>query len=183
MVDKLANCDIVIFNRFTGDMDPMDFHKIVRGISRRANIAYEYENGDVKNDDIEDPLPFDLNADVIEIGDEDFGLWYLDASDNPKKYVGKTVRFTAMVYRSDKLPKNTFVPGRFGMTCCAEDISFVGFLCKYDQAQALGNESWIRITAEVKCKYHAVYQGEGPILIAKGIEPAEKPKEELVYFR
>ena len=26
------------------------------------------------------------------------------------------------------------------MTCCAEDISFVGFLCKYDQAQTLSNE-------------------------------------------
>ena len=183
MADKIGVAEFVAFNRCTQQLDKKKFHKAVRLFNRRADIAFEYPSGRVEYDDIVDELPFDLNADVIEIGDEDFGLWYLDASDNPKKYVGKTVRFTAMVYRSDKLPKNTFVPGRFGMTCCAEDISFVGFLCKYDQAQALENESWIRITAEVKCKYHAVYQGEGPILIAKGIEPAEKPKEELVYFR
>ena len=183
MADKIGVAEFVAFNRCTQQLDKKKFHKAVRLFNRRADIAFEYPSGRVEYDDIVDELPFDLNADVIEIGAEDFGLWYLDASDNPKKYVGKTVRFTAMVYRSDKLPKNTFVPGRFGMTCCAEDISFVGFLCKYDQAQALENESWIRITAEVKCKYHAVYQGEGPILIAKGIEPAEKPKEELVYFR
>lgn len=35
VVDKLSGCELVVFNRFTKDMDKMAFHKIVRGISRR----------------------------------------------------------------------------------------------------------------------------------------------------
>ena len=57
--------------------------------NRRADIAFEYPSGRVEYDDIVDELPFDINADVVEIGDEDFGLWYLDASDNPKSMWGK----------------------------------------------------------------------------------------------
>lgn len=34
VVDKLSGCELVVFNRFTKDMDKMAFHKIVRGISR-----------------------------------------------------------------------------------------------------------------------------------------------------
>lgn len=45
VVDKLSGCELVVFNRFTKDMDKMAFHKIVRGISRRPDIAYEYTNG------------------------------------------------------------------------------------------------------------------------------------------
>ena len=56
VVDKLTGCELVVFNRFTRDMDKMAFHKIVRGVSRRPDIAYEYVSGDVEYDEIEDPL-------------------------------------------------------------------------------------------------------------------------------
>ena len=71
----------------------MEFHKVVRGASRRADIAYEAPDGSVAYDDIEDPLPFDLDAPIVEIGDGDYALWYRDMSEEPKKYSGKTVRF------------------------------------------------------------------------------------------
>ena len=70
--DKLKSCELVVFNRFRPDMDKMAFHKIVRGASRRSDIAYEYAGGKVEYDDIQDPLPFDLEAPVVEIGDDDF---------------------------------------------------------------------------------------------------------------
>ena len=40
--DKLKSCELVVFNRFRPDMDKLAFHKIVRGASRRSDIAYEY---------------------------------------------------------------------------------------------------------------------------------------------
>ena len=55
--DKLKSCELVVFNRFKPDMDKMAFHKIVRGASRRADIAYEAPDGNVVYDDIQDPLP------------------------------------------------------------------------------------------------------------------------------
>ena len=39
--DKLKSCELVVFNRFRKEMDKMPFHKIVRGASRRTDIAYE----------------------------------------------------------------------------------------------------------------------------------------------
>ncbi len=79
--DKLKSCELVVFNRFLPSMDKMEFHKIVRGASRRADIAYEDPKGNVVYDDIEDPLPFDLEAPVVEIGDEDYALWYRDMTE------------------------------------------------------------------------------------------------------
>ena len=75
-------------------MDKMAFHKIVRGVSRRPDIAYEYVSGDVEYDEIEDPLPFDIDAPVIEIGDDDYALWNTATSpEETKKYDGKTVEY------------------------------------------------------------------------------------------
>ena len=74
----IHNDKVFIFNRFTEDMDVMDYHKIVRGTSRSAEIAYEYTNGRTQYDEIEDPLPYDLEAPIVDIKDEDFAIFYRD---------------------------------------------------------------------------------------------------------
>ena len=48
----------------------------------------------------EEVLPFDIDAPLIDICDDDYGLWYMDAMDNPKKYNGKKGRFRAVVYHT-----------------------------------------------------------------------------------
>ena len=155
--DKLKSCELVVFNRFTPDMDKMAFHKIVRGASRRADIAYEYAGGKVEYDDIEDPLPFDLNAPVVEIKDEDFALWYRDMSEEPKKYEGKTVRFKCRALVRSKLPKQTFVVGRHVMTCCVEDIQFAALVCQWERADTVEDNSWMILTARVNFKFNRAY--------------------------
>ena len=82
-----------------------------------------------------------------------------------------------------KLPKGSFVPGRNAMTCCAEDIRFFGFLCKYDKARALKKGEWITVTAEIKWEHAGVYEDEGVVLYAQSVEKAEPPEDPLVYFR
>ena len=122
--DKLKSCELVVFNRFKPNMDKMVFHKIVRGASRRADIAYEYAGGKVEYDDIEDPLPFDLNAPIIDIALEDYAIWYRDMGEEPQKYENKTVRFKCKALVRSKLPAGSFIVGRHVMTCCADDIQF-----------------------------------------------------------
>ena len=180
--DKLKSCELVVFNRFKPDMDKMEFHKVVRAASRRADIAYESTDGKVVYDDIEDPLPFDLNAPIVEIGEDDFGIWYMDCQDEPQKYVGKTVRFLAQVCQTNRAGKNSFVPGRFAMTCCVQDIQFVGFPCSYDGYKALEQRAWVTVTAKVNYKFHNIYRGKGPVLTAISVEPAEKPQNDVVTF-
>ena len=75
-----------------------------------------------------------------------------------------------------------FVPGRFAMTCCVEDVQFLGFKCKYPKADEIAHKSWITITAKVKVEFAKEYRGKGPVLYPVSIEPAEKPEDELVYF-
>ena len=75
MLDKIARSELIVFNRaeaVNNDAARQELHKLVRQASRKCDIAYEFADGSVAYDDIPDPLPFDLNAPVVEIGDEDF---------------------------------------------------------------------------------------------------------------
>ena len=126
MVDKLMTAELIVLNRATPDLDKMEIHKVIRGVSRRVNIAYEYPDGRVEYDEIEDPLPFDVNADPIVIEDSDYALWYRDMSEEMEKYSGKTVRFKALIAKNAKMPDNMFVAGRHVMTCCVQDIQYSG---------------------------------------------------------
>ena len=182
VVDKLSGCEMVCFNRLPFGADIMPLHKLARALNRRVGILYEYTDGRTQFDEIEDPLPFDINAPVIEIADEDFALWYRDINEEPKKYNGKTVRFKAQVARLKKDRDGYFAPGRFVMTCCVEDIQFMGMPCKYGKAAELRARQWVMVTATVETRFHALYRGSGPILTALSVEPTEPAKDEVATF-
>ena len=55
--DKVQYADMVVFNRFRGEYSQEEFHKIIRGMSRRPGIVYEYLGGKAIYDEIVDPLP------------------------------------------------------------------------------------------------------------------------------
>ncbi|MDY2695247.1 GTP-binding protein [Gemmiger sp.] len=190
LLDKLRASELLVVNRaeaVNDDESRQLIHKLVRQASRRCDIAYEFKDGSVGYDDIPDPLPFDINAPVVEIPAEFFGVWYMDCMDEMEKYDGKTVKFLAQVCQTNRAGKGCFVPGRFAMTCCVQDIQFVGFPCKYDDYKNLEQRSWITLTAKVNVKYHPIYKGQtagstGPVLTALAIEPAEKPLDDVVTF-
>ena len=182
VVDKLKSCEVAIFNRVTDDIDKMMLHKIIRATSRRTNIAYEYTDGHVEYDEIEDPLPFDIEADEIVIKDEDFALWYRDVSENTKKYVGKTVIFKGIIAHNSTLPSNVCLAGRHIMTCCADDISYGGMLCMVPKGTMFHNRDWMMIKAKIKFEKHKLYEGKGPILYAESLVHAPAPQEPVATF-
>ena len=180
--DKLKSCELVVFNRFKPDMDKMDFHKIVRAASRRADIAYEYAGGKVEYDDIVDPLPFDIDAPIVEIGDADFAEWYRDLSEEPKKYENKTVRFKGRALVRKKMPEHSFIVGRHVMTCCVEDIQFAGLVCQWDKANTVQDDTWIILTARINFKFNRAYSRKGPVLTYIDAEPCEAPEQPVATF-
>lgn len=180
--DKLKSCELVVFNRFKPDMDKMEFHKVVRAASRRADIAYESTDGKVVYDDIEDPLPFDLNAPVIEIGDADFAEWYRDLGEPPANYEGKTVRFKCRALKRSKMPANTFIVGRHVMTCCVEDIQFAALVCQWDKADTVQDDSWMILTAKLNFKFNKAYGRKGPVLSYVSHELCEAPEQPVATF-
>ncbi|MCD8104261.1 MAG: GTPase [Lachnospiraceae bacterium] len=173
--------EMAIFNRCTPDMDLLSYRRTVRGLNPRAMVYFEDENGN-PIDPGKDVPPFDFNADVIQVSDMDYGLWYLDAFESKDRYDGKKVRFRAKIMKSLRLPSNVFIPGRNVMTCCAEDIRFVGYLCKADFTGSLKSRQWVWLTAEIRYEYQKEYGEEGPVLYGKSYELTGAPEEDTVYF-
>lgn len=182
MIDKFSAAEMIAINRCEPGVDKAKFHNAVRALNRRASIVFEYKDGSIEPDDIKDELPFDLKSPIVEIKDEDFGILYLDAMDEPDKYDGKVISYTGIVAKSPKLPKNTFIAGRFCMTCCAEDINYIGFVCSSNTDLKLKNKGWYKVKAKIKVENNSAYQGVGPVLYILAVEPGKKPDEELVYF-
>ncbi|MDD2960313.1 MAG: GTP-binding protein [Lachnospiraceae bacterium] len=173
--------EMVIFNRCSLEMDLQMYRRSVKGVNQQAMLSFEDTEGNPLELGKEQP-PYDLNADVIDISDVDFGLWYLDMTDTPERYAGKTVRFKGKVMKPRKFPADCFIPGRNAMTCCADDIRFIGYICKSKFTEKLKQKQWLEITAEVKYEYAQEYRGEGPVLYAKHLKSADAPSEDLVYF-
>ena len=178
VMDKLMGAQMVVFNRMTPGQDVMPFHKLARAANRRIDILYDYTDGTTKFDEIEDPLPFDINAPVIEIKDEDYALWYRDVSEEPEKYDGKTVHFKGQVAMLRRDKNGMFAPGRFVMTCCVEDIQFCGIPCRYAGSGSLESRSWVWVTAKIGAEKHPLYKGDvGPVLTAISVETGAEPAD------
>jgi len=183
VMDKLVGAQMVVFNRLKPGADTVEFHKLARAANRRIDILYDYTDGTTQFDDVVDPLPFDLNAPVIEIKDEDYALWYRDVTEEPQKYDGKIVNFKGQVALLRRDKNGMFAPGRFVMTCCVDDIEFCGIPCRYDQAKSLQPRSWVQVKAKITAQKHTLYKGDlGPVLTAISVTPAEPANPDVATF-
>ena len=187
IMEQIKYSDTIIFNRCTEDTKKLDIRRTVKPVNRKAQLIYESAEGIEMNDDEEEELPFDISGDTVVIEDDDFGLWYLDALDNGKKYEGKTIKFKAMFYKDKKMPSDGMVPGRFAMQCCANDIAFIGFPSRVT-SDCLGfldthkDRDWIYVEAKLKVEFKREYRGRGPVLYINRLEDAQPAEEEIVYF-
>ena len=183
VMDKLVGAQMVVFNRLEPGADTKALHKLARAASRRIDILYDYTDGSTQIDEEEDPLPFDINAPVIQVMDEDYGLWYRDVTEEPEKYNGKTVCFRAQVAMLRKNKNDMFAPGRFVMTCCEEDIQFCGVPCEYAEARRLTPRQWVTVCAKIRVEKHPLYHNEvGPILTALRVEDSPAAQQDVVTF-
>jgi hypothetical protein len=182
VVDKLTSCEMAVFNRTDEKTDKLALHKLVRAVSRKANICYEDMSGEIEFDDIEDPLPYDLNAPIIEIKDEDFAIFYRDLSEDFKKYIGKKVRFKGICATDESLPKSHFAIGRHIMVCCADDIAYRGIVAKGTCGKTVKTRDWVTVTGTLAEEYSKLYQGRGPVMSVELIESAQKPEQEVATF-
>ena len=181
LAEMVRKSELIIFNRCDEVEDLNGYKRSIKAINQKAEIVFEDSEGEI-NEIMEDDLPYSLTDDPIVLDNPGYGIWYLDSLDHLERYIGKKVQFTAMVLKPEGFPKGYFVPGRMAMTCCADDMAFLGFACAYDGAESLTNKQWIKVTAVVKKEYFADYKGEGPVLEAVSIVPTKAPKEEVISF-
>lgn len=181
-VDKLQSCEVIVFNRYHDAISKEELHKIVRGSSRKAAIGYEYEDGSFEQDTIEDPLPYDMEAENILIRDEDYAIFYRDLSEEMDKYIGKTFTFKGIVARDKSLPDTQFVVGRHVMTCCEADIAYRGLAVKAKERVPLETRDWITVTGTLVLEYNKIYGGKGPVLQMISCDYTTKPAQEVATF-
>lgn len=182
MYDKLQSPAMVIFNRMSPEANITPFHKLVRAVNRRAGIGYEFTDGSFVPDTIEDPLPYDLQAPIVEIADRDYAIWYADMAEHMDRYAGKTVRFLGILSRDASMPKDVVAVGREVMTCCQADTAYRPLIAKYAGAQAYPNGAWVTVTGRIKVESSPYYEGEGPVLYVAGMERGERPEEPIATF-
>lgn len=181
LAEMIRKSEMIIFNRCDNVEDLGSYKRNVKAINQQADIIFEDAQGEV-NQIFEEDLPYDLNAPIIELDNEGYGIWYLDSLDHLDRYIGKTVQFTGMVLIPAEFPSGYFVPGRMAMTCCADDMAFLGFACEYDKTSSLTVKQWVKVTAKVTKEYFADYGGEGPVLKALSVEQTRAPREPVISF-
>lgn len=182
LAEMVRKSELIIFNRCDGLGDELaSYKRNVKAVNQKAEIIFEDKDGEVSQI-FEDDLPYDLTADTLFLDNKGYGIWYLDSLEHLERYLGKTVEFTAMVLKPKGFPKDYFVPGRMAMTCCADDMAFLGFACQYEAVESLKDKQWVTVKAVVKKEYFKDYNGEGPILHAVKVTSAKQPKDDIIDF-
>lgn len=182
LAEMVRKSEMIIFNRCDGEIENLpNYRRNIKAVNQQADVIFEGKDGEI-NTIFEEDLPYDLNSPIIELDNQGFGIWYMDSLDNLDRYLGKTIQYVAMVYKPKEFPKGYFVPGRMAMTCCADDMAFLGFACKYSDADKLTDKQWVKITAKVTKDYFEGYGDEGPVLEAISVSQTTKPKEEVISF-
>lgn len=182
LAEMIRKSELIIFNRCDNVMDNLAvYRRNIKAVNSSADVIFENAQGEI-NQIFEEDLPYDLKADKIVLDERTFGIWYLDTMDHAERYEGKILEFDAMVLKPKTFPRGYFVPGRLAMTCCADDMQFLGYACEYKDADKLKDREWIRITARVNKEFFSDYQAEGPVLHAVSVKKTQKPKNEIVGF-
>ena len=181
MMEKIRTADMIVFNRCTPELKASLRKRNLRMVNRRAEIYLENVDGTSEDYLTGDECPFDLTQDIIDVPDDDFGVWYVDVMDHPDRWAGKTVHMKLVMCHSKKYP-GIHCPGRFVMTCCENDIQFLGLIAKGIGLKQYQNRDWIEVTARMAVENHAAYKGKGPVLHVISIGPCEKPAQEVVTF-
>ncbi len=176
----VRNSELIICNRCDGIEDLSGYRRTLKAMCQRGEIVFEDTEGEI-NEISDEDLPFDITQDIINISPEAYGIWYIDCMERRDRYEGKTVEFTAMVLKSPEFPRNYFVPGRMAMTCCEDDMSFLGFVTKAREAKHLETRQWVKVRAKIAYEYWKDYEGEGPVLYADSVEQT-LPIRDYVQF-
>ena len=183
LAEQLRASELIMFNRCDGidEKTLVGYKRNVKAINPQADLIFENANGEIDMTTEED-LPFDVNADPIVLEGINFGIWYIDAMEHPNRYAGKTIQFDGMVMLPPSFPAGYFVPGRMAMTCCADDMQFLGYACKYGKIAELKEQEWIRLTARVEVEYFKPYEQEGIVLHVVDLAPVSQPAQPVLNF-
>lgn len=180
LYEQLRHSETIIFNRCDSSTDMLYLRYNIKAMNKRAQLIYESREGTILSAQ-EEQLPFDVSADHIELQDYDYGIWYMDALEHPRKYEGKTIAYNVKVYPVDLYKSNAYVAGREAMVCCSDDTSLIG-LWVYTKQLKPKALSWIHLYGRIRVEFDEDYGGE--VCVIDEIERTElqEHEDDYVYF-
>ena len=181
MMEKIINADLLVFNRCDEELRAALRKRNLRMVNRHADIYLENVDGTSEDYANDDTPPFDLDQEIIDIPDADYGVWFVDVMDRPERYRGKLVHMKMVMCHSKQYP-GVDCPGRFAMVCCEDDITFLGLIAHGEGLDRFKNHDWIEVTARMDVEEHPAYEGIGPVMNIISIAPCEALKDEVVSF-
>lgn len=167
---------MVIFNRCNGVKELGKFRRQIRGLSRQSQVVFQDENGNLSTL-LDEDLPYDITKDNIVLEDNDYFVWYMEVYDKYEKYFNKT--FKMKTYVRDVNDKN-FIVGRRVMTCCAQDVQFLGYEVINETSYIPEMDDCILLTFEVTRAYSKIAEEETVMLKAKAVSKLKKEKEKIL---
>ncbi len=179
LTDPMKEADLVLFNRCTEDMPKSQWRRAIRALNPNTNILFENKDGSSEDGIADEDLPYDMKAEIIDIADDQLGIFYIDSLDHPERYDGKTVRFVGQPFPDSSIPAGYYYFGRLAMTCCANDIQQMGWVTQGPLKPA--NRHFYKLTA--KC--HKMTGGDGRAILTfseVNAEPAARPREKYITF-
>lgn len=181
-IEMFKVSDLLIFNRCLTATPTAQYRRIARAANPRCQVAFEPADG-VELSEAEQ-LPYNLSADIVDIDDGDYAIFHMDAQENAERYNGRVFHFKAQFAKPRWGVKSAFIPGRFAMVCCANDVQFVGYMAQCDpyMVKNFRNRDWVELTAQLKYEKRSEYKGVGPVWYVQTIKACEKPAEEVCYF-
>ena len=125
LYEQLRHSETIIFNRCDESTRMRYLRNNIKAMNKRAQLIYEHKDGSILSSG-DEQLPFDKQADPLVLEDYDYGIWYMDALEHPRKYEGRQVTVEVKVYPVNEERAHAYVAGREAMVCCSDDTSLIG---------------------------------------------------------
>lgn len=117
------------------------------------------------------------SPEIAEITPENYTNILKEVHENIDTYIGQKISFTGYIYRISDLKENQFILARDMKIDNSTQTVVVGFLSEYDDIKNLNDNTWIKITGEIKKGY---YYGDIPYLEITKLDIVNKPENTTV---
>ena len=178
LTDPMKEADLVLVNRCRPEHPKSPWRRQIRALNPRCNIIFENVDGSTEDGVADEDLPYDMKAAIIDIPEEQMGTFYIDTMEHPERYANKTVRLVGEYFQEKGLPPGYALFGRLAMTCCADDIAQVGWICQHKRLYGKG------VFARLTAKCQVMQEGGQSMLMFEELssEKAPAPNEEYMTF-
>ena len=116
----------------------------------------------------------------LQVGEKTIVDWLVEFQrQEPTAFTGEEASVVGFVYRDERFGEDSFLVGRFILSCCVADASPVGLVVRWPSALELPTDQWVEVQGHFEV---STFDGlEIPILVADDIKLIDPPNNPYLY--